>query len=161
MHKQQLQPIPPPDESPSTPLASKKPSHGAPSPEPASIAQLRADLLRAQQERTDLSTRLANTTAELSQLQSKTTQDTKRISKLSAGVTQMSVRVRDRNDELKAKSKMLEEVQDQIVALNLELNMSEEKAKRLEDENRELVGRWMKRKGKEVEEMNERNERGA
>lgn len=46
------------------------------------------------------------------------------------------------------------EAQDEMVALGLQLNMSEKKAERLEKDNRELTERWMRRKGEEAERMN-------
>jgi hypothetical protein len=40
------------------------------------------------------------------------------------------------------------------MSLNLQLNLSEQKAKKLKAENKELVDRWMASKGREAEEMN-------
>lgn len=41
-----------------------------------------------------------------------------------------------------------------MVALGLQLHMSEQKSEKLERENRELVRRWMERMGEEVERVN-------
>jgi len=49
----------------------------------------------------------------------------------------------------------LQDVQDEMISLNLQLNMAEQKAKRLEKENQDLIDRWMARKGREADEMNE------
>ena len=46
-------------------------------------------------------------------------------------------------------------MQDELVSLNLQFNMAEERSKRLEKENRELVDRWMARMGKEADAMND------
>ncbi len=48
----------------------------------------------------------------------------------------------------------LQDVHDEVVSLNLQLNMSERKVKGVEAENKELIDRWMARKGHEAEEMN-------
>ena len=40
------------------------------------------------------------------------------------------------------------------MSLNLQLNLSEQKAQKLKVENKELVDRWMASKGREAEEMN-------
>ena len=40
------------------------------------------------------------------------------------------------------------------MTLNLQLNMAEERSKKLEEENQELVDRWMARKGQEADAMN-------
>lgn len=46
------------------------------------------------------------------------------------------------------------DVHDEVISLNLQLNMSEQKVKDLRAENTELIDRWMARKGREAEEMN-------
>ena len=46
------------------------------------------------------------------------------------------------------------DVHDEVISLNIQLNMSEQKAKDLTTENKELIDRWMARKGHEAEEMN-------
>lgn len=45
-------------------------------------------------------------------------------------------------------------MQNELVSLNLQFNMAEEKAKRIERENKELVDRWMARMGQEADAMN-------
>ena len=63
-------------------------------------------------------------------------------------------RLRDRNEELRGKTKLAEDAQDEMVALGLQLNISEQKAEKLKVENEELVQRWMKRMGEEAEKVN-------
>lgn len=48
----------------------------------------------------------------------------------------------------------MEQAQDEMVALGLQLNMAEQRSERLVKENAELVERWMKRMGEEVEKVN-------
>lgn len=64
-------------------------------------------------------------------------------------------KLRDRDDELRAKSKLAESAQDEMVALGLQLNMVEQNSTKLERENKELVERWMKRMGEEAERVNQ------
>jgi hypothetical protein len=64
-------------------------------------------------------------------------------------------KIRDRNEEIKEKKKLVEQVQDEMVSLNLQLNMAEQKSEKLQAENKHLVERWMKRMGEEVDRMNE------
>jgi chromosome segregation ATPase len=126
------------------------------SPAPSeSLSQIRQDLTRAQQDRGELQTRLDIVTKELETLQAKSKVDTRRISQLSAGVTQMTVRLRDREEELRGKAKLVEDVQDEMVSLNLQLNIAEEQTEKLKKENKELVDRWMARKAKEADAMND------
>jgi len=48
----------------------------------------------------------------------------------------------------------VEDVQDEMVTLNLQLNIAEERTEKLKEENKELVDRWMARKAKEADAMN-------
>ncbi|KAK5239702.1 autophagy protein 16, interacts with Atg12p-Atg5p, partial [Exophiala xenobiotica] len=57
-------------------------------------------------------------------------------------------------------AKLIENVQDENVTLNLQLNMVEEHSEKLKKENKELVDRWMARMGKEADKMNEDNKFG-
>ena len=42
-----------------------------------------------------------------------------------------------------------------MISLNLQVNIAEQKAKKLAAENQELIDRWMARKEKEADKMNE------
>jgi len=139
--------------------AASKGLPGLSSPPPTeSLLHIRQDLAKAQQERGDLQTKLSAVTKELEALKAKSKIDTKRITQLSAGVTQMTVRLRDRDEELRGKAKLVEDVQDEMVTLNLQLNMAEEKTEKLKKENQELVDRWMARMGKEADAMNDKSQ---
>lgn len=48
----------------------------------------------------------------------------------------------------------MEDAQDEMVAQGLQMNLAEERAKKLKEENSELVERWMKRMGEEAERVN-------
>jgi len=63
-------------------------------------------------------------------------------------------KLRDRDEELRGKSKLVEQAHDEMVALGLQLNLSEEKSDKLQKENKELVERWMKRMGEEADRVN-------
>ncbi|ETI21252.1 hypothetical protein G647_07597 [Cladophialophora carrionii CBS 160.54] len=119
------------------------------------LVQLRQDLSKAQSERADLQTRLDTALRDLESLKSKTKVDNKRITQLSASVNQLTIKVRDREEELRGKAKLIENVQDENVTLNLQLNMAEAQSAKLKRENQELVDRWMARMGKEADRMNE------
>jgi hypothetical protein len=49
---------------------------------------------------------------------------------------------------------LAEDAQDEMVALGLQLNVSEERAEKLRTENEELVRRWVERMGEEIERVN-------
>lgn len=142
--------------SPPPPIVGRRGIKPISSPPPSeALGQIRADLTAAQQERSDLQNRLSTSTKELETLKSKSKLDGRRIAHLSAGVTQMTVKMRDRDEELRGKTKLLEHVQDEIVTLTLQLNMAEEEVKKLRGENQELVDRWMARMGREADAMND------
>ena len=60
----------------------------------------------------------------------------------------------DRDDEVRQKQRLVENVHDEMAALNLELNMAEQRAERVKGENDMLVKRWMDKMGEEAEKMN-------
>jgi hypothetical protein len=60
-------------------------------------------------------------------------------------------------DELKGKGKFVVEIQDEMVALNLQLNVAEQERERLKKENEELTQRWVERMEQEAKKMNERS----
>ncbi|KKA24293.1 Autophagy protein Apg16 [Rasamsonia emersonii CBS 393.64] len=119
------------------------------------LAAVRADLTAAQRSRSELQDRLTRTTEELEKLKKKTQQDGRRITALEGERHHLQLRLRDRDEELRGKAKLLDSVQDELASLNLQLNMAEERSSRLQRENQELIDRWMAHKGKEAEAMNE------
>jgi hypothetical protein len=42
-----------------------------------------------------------------------------------------------------------------MISLNLQMNVAEKRSKDLEEENKDLVDRWMARMGKEADAMNQ------
>ncbi|KAL4785565.1 autophagy protein 16 [Aspergillus varians] len=142
--------------TPSTPVADprKQPSPvSGPSPQEL-LSATRADLTEAQRSRSELQERLARATTELERLQKRNNYDGKRINSMDSEITHLQLRLRDRDEELRGKAKLLEDFQDELAALNLQINMAEQRADRLQKENQELVDRWMARMGKEADAMN-------
>jgi len=129
------------------------------SPQPAvdtdATVQLRQDFVRAQQDRADLRSRLESLKKELEAVTTKGKSDSHKIAQLTSGVAQLSTKLRDREEELRGKAKLLVNVQDENATLNLELNQAEQEVKRIKKENQELVDRWVARMGKEADKMNE------
>ena len=124
------------------------------------LAQLRQDLSKAQNERADLQTRLDAALHSLQTSKDKAKADTKRIAQLNASVSQLTTKLRDKEEELRGKAKLIENVQDENVTLNLQLNMAEEQSAKLRRENQELVDRCMARMGREADRMNEEGKFG-
>jgi chromosome segregation ATPase len=63
-------------------------------------------------------------------------------------------KLKDRDEELKEKKKLVEEVQDDILVATMELNAAEREREKLKGENAELVRRWMERMRTEIERTN-------
>ncbi|KAH8705082.1 putative autophagy protein Apg16 [Talaromyces proteolyticus] len=119
------------------------------------LVTVREDLAAAQRSRSELHDRLTRTTAELDKLKSRSQQDTRRIASLEGERTHLTLRLKDRDEELRGKAKLLDDVQDELASLNLQLNMAEDRSNKLQRENKELVDRWMARMGQEADAMNE------
>lgn len=140
----------------------------------------RADLSEAQRARSELQERLNRVSTEVEKLRKKSTQDARRVSALENERARLQLGLKDRDEELRGKAKLLEvggrhgllwlaterftevwpiqDFQDEMATLNLQLNMAEERSTRFQRENQELVDRWMARMGKEVDAMNDASE---
>jgi chromosome segregation ATPase len=92
--------------------------------------------------------------ASLATLQATDVQQKQRIVQLEKARANLERRGKDRADELKGKGRFVEEVQDEMVALNLQLNMAEQEKERLRKENEELTRRWVKKMEDEAARMN-------
>ena len=93
-----------------------------------------------------------NTSLKALELQNRAS--TSQIAQLTRQKTDIERRLRDRDEELRGKTKLAEDAQDEMVAQGLQLHIAEEQARKLQEENAELVQRWMKRMGEEVERVN-------
>ncbi|PTB66516.1 autophagy protein 16 [Trichoderma citrinoviride] len=136
---------------------SLQPNQAAASNDPG-IAQLRLDLAEALRSKGVAEVRLRAAEEELDKLRLKTKQDARTIKDLTAERSLLATKVHDREYELKEKRKLVEQVQDEMIALNLQLSMAEKERDRVKRENNELVDRWMKRMAQEADAMNLANE---
>lgn len=116
--------------------------------------QLRSELAATQKTRSSLEAELSALNATLSALQASDTQQKQRIAQLEKHRAHLERRGKDRQEELKGKGRFVEEVQDEMVALNLQLNMAEQDRERLKKENEELTRRWLSKMEEEASRMN-------
>lgn len=159
--QQQISKPPQPPPGPSSPSRSTTSTPTPTTADPTSAAagaQTRLDLAEALRSKGQLETRLRAAEGELKKLKNKSKGDEKRIRDLTAERGALMARLKDRSDELVEKNKMVNRFQDDIVALTMELNLTEQKNTRVAAENKELVDRWMKRMGEEADAMNLQNE---
>lgn len=118
------------------------------------LSTLRADLSATQKARATLQAQLSDLTTQLSALSTQQKVSQSQVVTLSKQVLELERKLQDRDDELRGKSKMVEQAQDEMVALELQFNLAEQRSEKLEMENKELVERWMKRMGEEAEKVN-------
>jgi hypothetical protein len=97
---------------------------------------------------------LRSATDELTTLRAKHATNTAQLTVLTREKAVLTQKVRDRDEEIQGKRGFVQETQDEMISLNLQLNMSEQRNERLTRENEELIARWMERKEVEAEEMN-------
>lgn len=97
---------------------------------------------------------MTDLTTSLKGLELQQKRSSSQIAQLLQQKTALERRLNDREDELRGKQKLVEDAQDEMVAQGLQMNLAEERAKKLERENGELVERWMKRMGEEAERVN-------
>lgn len=81
-------------------------------------------------------------------------QQKQRIAQLEKHRAHLERRGKDKQEELKGKGRFVEEIQDEMVALNLQLNMAEQEKERLKKENEELTRRWLSKMEDEASRMN-------
>ncbi|KAL9599750.1 MAG: hypothetical protein Q9219_003633 [cf. Caloplaca sp. 3 TL-2023] len=143
------------------PVSTKPHAHAATqaptraSSETEALARTRTDLSEAQRSRGILQSKLQEATNDLQQLRLQSAVDRRRLDELTSGRANLAIRLKDRDEELKGKAKLLEDIHDETVSLTLQLNMAEEQAQKLRKENEDLIARWMSKMGKEAEAMNE------
>jgi len=118
-------------------------------------AHLKRDLAEALRSKGQLQGRLKSAEEELQKLKIKTAADAKLIRSLVSEKTTLVTKVRDRDEELRGKAKLLENMQDEVMSQDLQLNMADERARKLQKDNKELIDRWMARMGQEADAMNE------
>ncbi|KAI1659594.1 autophagy protein 16 [Daldinia decipiens] len=123
-----------------------------------SVAQLRLDLAEALRSKGQLQGRLKAAEDELQKLRSKAKVDTKRINDLTAERNALTAKLKDRNEELAGKNKMLKDIQDENLTLNIQLDVTEQKAAKIAADNKDLIKRWMDRMKHEADAMNLENE---
>nr|OQO19902.1 hypothetical protein B0A51_11373 [Rachicladosporium sp. CCFEE 5018] len=122
--------------------------------EPPTLANLRTDLAATQKARATLESQLANVTTQLDALSTQQRLSQQQLSILTKQKQDVDRKLRDRDEELRGKSKLVEQAHDEMAALGLQLNVAEVRSERLEQENKELVERWMRRMGEEAEKVN-------
>lgn len=132
-----------------TPPSPKGPSSPTPA-EPTTTLTLRHQLAEAQRARSALE----KANAQIPTLQASANAQARQILVLEKEVTAARRRLKDRDEEIREKQKLASDVQDEMISLNLQLSVAEQKAERLERENKTLVERWMREMEGRADRMN-------
>ena len=151
----------PPTEPTSPPTAATT-TTTRPNPSPAptahtnnsSLSTLRSDLATTQKARAFLATQTADLTTRLAAARADAHRHATQITQLTRQKLDVERRLRERDEELRGQRGLVEQAQDEMVALGLQLHMAERRSEALTAENGELVARWMRRVGEEAERMN-------
>ncbi|KZZ93856.1 Autophagy-related protein 16 [Moelleriella libera RCEF 2490] len=122
------------------------------------VAQLRLDLAESLRSKGVTENRLRAAEVESSRLRTQSKSDARSIEGLTADKASLTTRLKDREHELREKRKLLEQVQDEMITLNLQMSVAEVERDKVKKENKELVDRWMKRMAQEADAMNLSNE---
>lgn len=117
---------------------------------------MRSDLAATQRTRSELETKLNTATTELATLKATDSLQKQKIAQLEKVRVNLERRGKDRVDELRGKGKFVEDIQDEMVALTLQLNMAEQEKEKLKKENDDLTRRWVKKMEEEASKMNDR-----
>lgn len=154
------QPQPPtsPSTTTTTTATSDQPPPSNPS-DPQVLTRLRTDLAEALRQKSSLEARLRRVTAERDALLAASRAAARSARELALERDALRTRVRDQAEELRGKKQMLEQVQDEVLALDLQLNVAEQQKARVAAENKQLIERWMRRARQEADDMNAANER--
>lgn len=94
--------------TPLVPPSKKQPSHEAGPALSELLNSTRADLSEAQKARSELQERLDHTNSQFEKLRKKNSQDTRRLNALDQERLQLQLRLKDRDEELRQKAKLLE-----------------------------------------------------
>lgn len=145
----------------STPTSSNTQQQTTAKEPPADPTQsrLRTDLAEALRQKSSLEARLRKATSERDALQATQRSQSRAVRELSGERDALRLRVGDQAEELRGKKQMLEQVQDEVLALELQLNVAEQQKAKIAAENKQLIERWMRRARQEADDMNAANEK--
>ncbi|KAK4460320.1 autophagy protein 16 [Cladorrhinum samala] len=147
--------LPPPKSASPKPPPQSPPSEPA---DPSSLSRLRLELAEALRARNTSQSRLEKAEEENVRLRAKSARDSKTIAALTAENRTATRKLSDLQFELRAKSQLVANVQDELAVLNMQLDIVEQKRAEKEAENKQLIDRFMRRIGQEAEAMNLANE---
>ena len=70
----------------------------------------------------------------------------------------LTTNLRDRNEELRTKTKFASDLQDELMTMNIQVSVAEKERDKARKERQELIDRWLKEKGVQADKMNRAND---
>lgn len=126
---------------------------GALEPTNPVILQLKSDLTTAQRTKALLTTELTALKAQHTELTASHSSCKQQIAQLSQERNTFSQKLANREEEMQYKNKQVERLQDDIIALEMQLNVLHDQKDKLQGEYDDLVKRMMSYKEREAEEL--------
>ncbi|KAL1934483.1 hypothetical protein VTP01DRAFT_6665 [Rhizomucor pusillus] len=136
-------------------------AHGSPKNQQR-VAELERRLQKLNEERAEMyktqsenAQRLLQMNEQKQQIEKKEKQSSEEIARLNDQVARLTSKCELQTMQLKEKDVTIQILQDELAALQLEIITTEERSKKLEKENDQLLKRWLEKKNEEAEKMNE------
>ncbi|KAF8421062.1 autophagy-related protein 16 [Tirmania nivea] len=117
------------------------------------LLQLKSDLTNAQRTKVFLTTELTALKAQHTELTASHSSYRQQIAQLTQERNIFSRKLANREEEMQYKNKQVERLQDDIIALEMQLNVLHDQKDKLQGEYDDLVKRMMKYKEREAEEL--------
>ena len=135
------------------------------SPEPATqladdahTEQLKRNLAEALRSAASWEQRARAALTENAKLKEKARENATTITTLTAEKKILTTNLKDRNEELKTKTKFASDLQDELMAMNIQVSVAERERDKARKERQELIDRWVKEKAAQAEKMNRAND---
>ncbi len=145
---------PPPERVPSSRGKGKAPVINPEQTPGEIIGPLRSDLATTQKARASLQSQVDELTSSIKALELQSKSSAGQITQLNRQKTDLERKLRDREEEIRQKTKLAIDAQDEMVAQGLQMNLAEQKSEKLQKDNKELLDRWMRAKREEADRMN-------
>ncbi|KAL5598651.1 hypothetical protein BROUX41_003433 [Berkeleyomyces rouxiae] len=129
--------------NPNNTRASTSSSYATPSQD---ILEIQRDLAEAMRHKNSYETRLRASEAELDQLRVQTRGDSRNLAVLKSQHAHFSTKTRDLEHELREKKRLLDNLQDEMITLNLQLAVAEKERDTVKAENQHLIQRFVQYK---------------
>ncbi|KAL1920745.1 uncharacterized protein VTP21DRAFT_11380 [Calcarisporiella thermophila] len=120
----------------------------------SSLKEERSELYRTQGQNAQ---RLVEMNENLRRLEKLHSDDQIKIATTTEQVNTLKKKYDQQIELIREKNRLIQILQDEIAALQLELTKNEERLREVDKENKELIDRWMRRVSDEAEKMNQAN----